>query len=95
MQVWLKNYFWYEFFCIINFCFGPFEIHKFKTNCSSLKIDTALPMGCSYLFYEMCVTLLHLVVLYTFFFVDLACKQLTMSFLRHVICSGLIIWQVS
>ena len=24
-------------------------------------------MGCSYLFYEMCVTLLHLVVLYTFF----------------------------
>ena len=25
--------------CNINFCFGPFEIHQFKTNYGGLKID--------------------------------------------------------
>ena len=70
MQIWLKKYFLHEFllfyvqfFWSINFCFGPFDIHQFKTNCSVLKIEIST---CGTAIYRMHITSLHFVVLHTF-----------------------------
>ena len=83
MQIWLKNNFLHEFllfyirfFCSINFCFGPFEIPQFKTNCSVLKIDWDLPTWCSYLWNTYYIITFGCL---THIFVDLACKQLTVA----------------
>ena len=60
--------FYVRFFCSINFCFGPFEIRQFKTNCSVLINRLGIsPRGAAN--YGMCIT---------YVFVDSACKQLTM-----------------
>ena len=72
----ILSLFFRRFFCSINFCFGPFEIRQFKTNCSGLKTDLDLPTGCIYLWNA------YYVIAFCFFthvFVDSACKQLTMA----------------
>ena len=65
--------FYIQFFCSINFCFGPLEIWHFKKNCSGIKIAWGSPHWCSYLrnVYTFCC--------FTHILVDSAYKQLTIA----------------
>ena len=59
--------------CSISFCFGPFELRQFKSNCSGLKTDWGSPSAAA--IYGMRITF----CCFTQVSVDSAYKQLTMA----------------
>ena len=63
---WFFLLFYVQIFCSINFCFGPFEIYQFKTNCSVLKFDWESPHMVQ-LFTECCVSCHYILLFYTCF----------------------------